>query len=325
MRWLVYSILIVLLIGLNLAAGSTGWIELDWAMIFGDDPDGLQSRIVRDIRSPAILTAILSGSALGLSGLLMQVIFQNPLAGPGVMGVSSGGALAVSIAIILAPVGALSVTILSMLGSTLVLAIILFASMRFRGSASLLILGLMIGYIISALISVLEYSAEAERLQRFIFWTLGGYHHVSWSEMPWLACPVLLAVLMLGLLHTRVDMLLLGEGHLRNLGFDFKKWRIVFFALIGVLVGVVTAFCGPLAFIGLASPHIARMMTASDLNRKMIPHVILVSIIISLVSLHITQAHYIQVQIPLNAVLSIFGAPVVIWLLIKRPYVSSAS
>ncbi len=305
---------------MNLKSGSTGWSELSMLEILSEGAEGVDVTIIRDVRFPALITAMLAGAGLSVSGLLMQVLFQNALAGPGVMGVSSGASLAVSISMLAGFGHGLGHTAFAIFGSMLVLAIIILAALRLKSHAGLLILGLMLGYIISSLVSILQLSAEANRLQQFIFWTMGGFHGVSWSGIVQMAPWIIAVLCMTFVFRDRLDILLLGEVQMKTLGYDPRRWRVVVLAVTGILVGVVTAYCGPLAFLGLAAPHIARLFTDTDVHNKMIPMTIFTGIIISLLALWIVNAPWLELQLPLNAVLSIFGAPVVIWLLIRSPH-----
>lgn len=319
MRYLFLISICLLLAWLNIKSGSTGWMDIGFLDLLSSEEKSLNRLILMDVRIPALIAATCAGAALGLSGLLMQVLFQNALAGPGVMGVSSGASLAISLALLAGVASGIGHALLGVIGSCAVLGIVILASLRMRSHTSLLILGLMLGYIISSLVTILQYGAEADRLQQFVFWTMGGFHSVSWTGLKVMVPGLLVLMMLVALVHARLDVLLLGESQMKSLGYEPKTWRILILALAGGMIGLVTAYCGPLAFLGLAAPHVARMFIRTDLHRHMIPLTVLVSVMISLLALYIVSSPWIGFQLPLNAVLSIFGAPVVIWLLIKSP------
>lgn len=322
MKYLIYLIIILAMFWLDLCSGSTGWINVSLTDLLGGGLQGMEEKVVMGLRLPAAITALSVGAALALAGLVMQVLFDNPLAGPGVMGVSSGAGLFASFALLAGVGQGLGLTFMAVMGSLAVLVLIILASLRLTSNTSLLILGLMIGYMASSMVSVLQYSAEAERLQRFVYWTLGSYQAVSWSGLKTLIPVLLLMVVSTILLRSQLDQLLLGDQHMANLGIKSTRVRLPLLVIVGVIVGSVTAYCGPLAFIGLAAPHVARMITPSDVHSRMIPHTLAIGAVIGLLSLYFVNAAWIKLQLPLNAVLSIFGAPVVIWLLLRKSHLS---
>ncbi len=243
MKYLVYVLLILALFWLDLCSGSTGWFSLSLTDLFGNSLEGMEQKVVLDLRLPAAITALTVGAALALSGLIMQVLFNNPLAGPGVMGVSSGAGLFASFALLAGLGQGLGLSLMAVLGSMTVLLIIVLASFRLASNTSLLILGLMIGYMASAMVSVLQFSADADRLQRFVYWTLGSYQSVSWDGIIVLVPVLLVMVLMTVLFHARLDFLLLGEQQLESLGVKQSKVRIPLLLITGLIVVTVTAYC----------------------------------------------------------------------------------
>lgn len=325
MKYLIYLTIIVALFWIDLCSGSTGWMSISLGDLLQGSLDGMEKTVILDLRLPAAITALSVGAALALAGLIMQVLFDNPLAGPGVMGVSSGAGLFASFALMAGIGQGLGLTVMAVLGAMAVLFLIILASLRLSSNTGLLILGLMIGYMASAMVSVIQFTADADRLQQFVFWSLGSYQAVSWSSLHVLLPVLIGSIVVTVLLHHRLDVLLLGEQQMRSLGQNVSQTRIPLLVVTGVIVGMVTAFCGPLAFIGLAAPHIARMFTPSDIHARMIPHTLAVGAIIGLLSLYIVNAPWIPMQLPLNAVLSIFGAPVVIWLLVRSSHLKELS
>lgn len=316
LRFSIYIILIGLFFWLNLAWASTGWIDFALADFFVTNSESKVQMLLYDFRIPAALSALISGAGLAVAGLLLQVLFQNPLAGPGVLGVGSGAALSISISILLGIGTGLALPFFGVLGAMAVLGLILFASVRLKNATGLLIFGLMLGFISSAAITVIEYMAEAQRLQHFVYWTMGSYDAVSPSSLYVLIPLVLVILIVTWMFSAQLDRLLIGEERMAGAGFSVRPMRIFCLASAGLMVGLVTAYCGPLAFIGLAAPHIARLLSPSDVHRHMIPHTIGVGMVLSLLALLIVHTSFFGIQLPLNAVLSLFGAPVVIWLVL---------
>lgn len=284
--------------------------------------------IVRDFRLPKAFTAILVGSGLGISGLLMQTLFRNPLAGPFVLGISSGASLGValtimgssifggSIAIILA--SKWSLVIASSLGSFLVLLAVILVSAKVRDTMAILIIGLMFASITAAIVSVLSYFASAQQLQQYIFWGFGSLGNLSWEELL-----VLFSICSLGILLSiasikSLNTLLLGENYAKSLGLNIKQSRMLIIVATSLLAGSITAFAGPIAFIGLAIPHITRQVFNTSNHKILIPAVILFGAIVLLICDSIAQLPTSDYTLPINAITSIIGAPIVIWLLVRK-------
>lgn len=284
--------------------------------------------IILDYRLPKSLAAILIGSGLALSGLLMQTLFRNPLAGPFVLGISSGASLGAALLIfggsLLAPVGlsfALSDTALALAssaGSFLVLLIVLGVSTKLKDSMALLIIGLMFGSITSALVTILSFFSDAEVLQQYIFWSYGSIGNLSWSALGILAGICLLGTLLTLFCLKALNVLLLGEAYAGTLGFSLPRVRLVIILATGLLAGGITAFAGPIAFIGLAVPHLTRLLFRSSDHRILLPGVLLCGAILMLLCDTLAQWPNSAYVLPINAITSLVGAPVVIWLLLRR-------
>ncbi|MGD1946294.1 MAG: iron chelate uptake ABC transporter family permease subunit [Croceivirga sp.] len=280
--------------------------------------------ILLDYRFPKALTSILVGGGLALSGLLMQTLFQNPLAGPFVLGISSGASLGAALLLMGSTLlgsflfSEVSLVIAASLGSFLVLLAIVIVANRVRDTMTLLIIGLMFGSITSAVVSVLAYFSEAEQLQRFIFWSYGSVGSLSWTQVALLAAIVAVGVVLTILSIKNLNALLLGEDYAQSLGVHLKKSRLVIIAATGVLAGSITAFAGPIAFIGLAVPHLTRQIFSTMEHRTLVPAVFLYGAILMLLCDTVAQLPTSAKVLPINAITCIIGAPVVIWLLVKK-------
>lgn len=284
--------------------------------------------ILWDYRIPKALTALLVGGGLSLSGLLMQTLFRNPLAGPFVLGISSGASLGAALLLMgasfvssfasLSFVGDVSLAIAASLGSFLVLAVVLIVAQRIRDTMALLIIGLMFGSITSALVSVLAYFTSAESLQRFIFWSFGSVGNLSSQQLSLLAGIVILGVLLCIISIKALNAFLLGEHYAQSLGVSLKKSRLIIIIAAGLLAGGITAFAGPIVFIGLAVPHLTRQIFDTMEHRILVPAVFLYGAILMLLCDTLAQLPNSVNVLPINAITSLVGAPVVIWLLVRK-------
>ncbi|MFT6066584.1 MAG: iron complex transport system permease protein, partial [Polaribacter sp.] len=284
--------------------------------------------ILFNFRIPKAITAILVGSGLSISGLLMQTLFRNPLAGPFVLGISSGASLGVALLILgssvfggfflTSSVSNWSLPIASSLGAFLVLSAVIIAANKVRNTMSILIIGLMFGSLTSAVISVLAYFSEAAQIQQYLFWSFGSLGNLSWNEIS-----VFIFIYIFGLSATLtiikpLNSFLLGENYAKSLGINIKKSRIIILLITSLLTGVITAFSGPIAFVGLAVPHIARMFFTTSNHKILIPATAIIGAIILLICDAIAQLPTSEFTLPINAITSLFGAPVVIWLLMRK-------
>jgi iron complex transport system permease protein len=284
--------------------------------------------IIVNYRLPKAFTAILVGMGLSISGLLMQTLFRNPLAGPDVLGLSSGASLGVATIILgatLLPNGlativlsSYGIVLASTLGSFLVLLAILAVSQRLRDTMAILIVGLMFASITNAIVSSLTYLSTAEQLQKFTFWSLGNLGNLSWSSIVILTGCVTFGLLLSIISIKPLNALLLGENYARSLGMNYKKTRLIIIFATSILAGSITAFAGPIAFIGLAVPHIAKLIFQTSNHTILFWSTLLLGAIIMLACDSISQLPESDLTLPINAVTSLFGAPIVIWLLIKK-------
>lgn len=286
------------------------------------------SYIIWEYRLPKAITAILVGGALGVSGMLMQTLFRNPLAGPYVLGLSSGASLGVAILILGGSLfggllGTLifskwALVIFSSLGSLLVLLAILTTAIKIKDSMALLIIGLMFASLTGAVVSVLSYFSPASNLQQYIFWSFGSLGNLNWQEVGVLFTFFIIGSVVCLFCLKNLNALLLGENYAKSLGVNIKQNRFLVILSTSVLAGSVTAFAGPIAFIGLAVPHIIRQVIKTNNHFILMPSVLFGGSIIMLICDTIAQLPGSEYTLPINAITSIFGAPIVIWLLIKK-------
>ena len=305
----------VLLFCLDVCSGSM------WLWPFGE-LSPMEHNILHSIRLPKAITAILAGASLSVAGLIMQTLFRNPLAGPYTLGVSSGASLGVALLTMLSTTvvgfqfSAVSLPIAACIGATLVLLLVLAVSKRVTSNVSLLIVGMMFGSIAGALVSLLQNFANPDALKLFIVWTLGSLSSVGWSDMQMLVPILLVGVLFVLLALKPLNGLLLGEDYARGLGINVPRTRLYIVLATGLLAGGVTAFCGPIAFIGVAVPHIARGIFRSSNHRITIPASALIGAALVLVcDVLCSLAIY---PLPISTVSALFGAPVIIWIILKN-------
>lgn len=284
--------------------------------------------IVQDFRLPKAITAILVGSGLGVSGLLMQTLFKNPLAGPFVLGISSGASLGVALVILGSGIfgGVLaslliskwSIVLASSLGSFLVLLAVIAVSQYVRDTMAILIIGLMFGSITASLVSVLSYFSSAELLRQYIFWGFGSLSNLSWQSIS-----IFFGIYFIGIVLSifsikALNGLLLGDFYAQSLGVNLKRNRLVIILATSLIAGSITAFAGPIAFIGLAIPHITRQVFKTSNHRTLLPAVLLFGAIVMLICDSISQLPMTNYTLPINAITALVGAPIVIWLLARQ-------
>ena len=284
--------------------------------------------IIINYRIPKAITAILSGAALALSGLLMQTLFRNPLAGPFVLGISSGASLGAALLIMgssfitsyvsITYINDISLAIAASIGSFLVLFAVVIVASKVKDTMALLIIGLMFGSITGAVVSVLSYFTQAEKLQQYVYWSFGSVGNLTWGQLSILASLTVIGIILSILCIKPVNTLLLGESYAKSMGIHLKKSRYMIILATGLLAGSVTAFAGPIAFLGLAVPHLARQIFKTTNHRVLVPAVILFGAIVLLICDTVAQLPGSESVLPINAITSIIGAPVVIWLLLRK-------
>ena len=284
--------------------------------------------IIQNYRLPKALTAIIVGSGLGISGLLMQTLFRNPLAGPFVLGISSGASLGVALVILGSNIfgGVLAALMISKwgivlaasIGSFLVLIAVLLVSLKVQDTMAILIIGLMFASITAAIVSVLSFFGSAEQLQQYIFWGFGSLGNLTWDDLI-----ILLSIYSIGLILgiasiKSLNTFLLGENYAKSLGLNLKQSRFLIIIATSLLAGTITAFTGPIAFIGLAIPHLTRQVFNTSNHKILLPAVFLFGAIVMLICDIIAQLPHSDYTLPINAITSLVGAPVVIWLLVRK-------
>lgn len=284
--------------------------------------------IITEYRLPKALTSIIVGSGLAVSGLLMQTLFRNPLAGPFVLGLSSGASLGVALVLMGASlIGGITASFFlsswglvtaASLGSLVVLIAVMLTATRLKDTMALLIIGLMFANLTSAVVSVLAYFSPAEQLQQYVFWSFGSVGNLSWQELG-ILCLFWIVGLVLALSCIKnLNSLLLGEQYAKSLGVDLNRNRSLLIIATSLLAGSITAFAGPIAFIGLAVPHLIRQIIPANDHKVMLPAVVLGGACLMLICDTIAQLPGSERTLPINAVTSLVGAPVVIWLLVRK-------
>jgi iron complex transport system permease protein len=317
---------------LSLALGSVA-IPLDNVVriLLGGTPDkATWADILWKFRLPKALTALFAGAALAVSGLQMQTLFRNPLADPYILGVSSGASLGVALVLLGAGAtatkvvgsmglyGDLGLVLAASLGSALVLGLVLLVAQRVQSTLTLLILGLMFGYLTSALVSLLVYFSLPERIQVFSLWSAGSFGSVTWSQQ-WVFAPVIGGGLLVAhLLPKSLNALLLGDIYARSLGVNVVQTRRWIILCASLLAGTATAFCGPIGFLGVAVPHLCRTLFNTADHRVLVPTCMLLGGTIALLADVIAQLPGSQTVLPVNVVTSLFGVPVIIWMLLRQ-------
>ncbi|MEJ6791471.1 MAG: iron ABC transporter permease [Lacinutrix sp.] len=329
-NFIILSIILVILFFANVSLGS---ISIPFKSILNSffsnsDDYTRQEYIIQNYRLPKAITAILVGSGLGISGLLMQTLFRNPLAGPFVLGITSGASLGVALLIMGSSIfggffatlliSKWSLVIAASLGSFLVLLTVLIVSSKVRDTMAILIIGLMFGSITAAIVSVLSFFSSAEGLQQYVFWGFGSLGDLQWTEIK-----VFIIIYAIGILFSiasikALNTLLLGENYAKSLGLNLKQSRLIIIIATSLLAGTITAFAGPIAFIGLAIPHITRQLFNTTNHKILLPAVFLFGAIVMLICDSIAQLPSSDYFLPINAITSLIGAPVVIWLLVRK-------
>jgi len=316
------ALAVVALFALNLIVGS---VRIPLSDVFGvllghDDVKPSWQFIVMQSRLPAAITATLCGAALAVSGLMLQTAFRNPLAGPSVFGISSGASLGVAL-VMLSPLsvvgGTLSALAAAFVGAMLVMAIIMLFSLRVRNSVMLLIVGIMIGFVVNAAVSLLNFFATEEGVKSYVVWGMGNFGGVSLQQIPLFAALTIVGLVGALLLIKPLNALLLGERYAENLGINVVRLRNWLILITGLLTAVATAYCGPIAFIGLAVPHIVRLVIRTDNHRTLIPATIAMGSIVALTCNVLCFLPGERGVIPLNVVTPIIGAPVIIYVILK--------
>ena len=329
---LLMTVLIVVFFLLNLLLGSVHIPLRSVCSILAGSTDEsvVWQNIIWKSRVPQALTALVAGAGLSVSGLQMQTVFRNPLADPSVLGVSSGASLGVAFVVLLSGavggvalshlgyLGEVALSLAAIVGAMSVMALIVYVSMKVRGNVTLLIIGVMIGYVANAIIGVLKFFSVEEDIRAYVIWGLGSFARVSGDQML-LFVGIMAVLLPLSfLLIKTMNLLLLGNGYARNLGLNIRRARLLVILCAGVLVAIVTAYCGPIMFIGLAVPDLCRAIFRSSDHRVLMPATLLVGAALALVCNLIARMPGLEGALPVNSVTALIGAPVVASVLFKR-------
>lgn len=330
-RWIVLPLLLVALFILNLATGSISIPigEILSILAGNESQEPVWIKIIWDFRMTKALTCILAGSALAVSGLQMQTLFRNALAGPDVLGISSGASLAVSLVYMghtsgisfLSNTGSWGIAIAATVGSASVFLVMIAVAGKLRDNVSLLIVGLMIGAGTSSIVSVLQFVSQAEELQNYMIWTFGSLGSLSWPELQVLAIVLVIGAVVTIRSSKILNAWLLGHNYAQSLGVKLKSSRLVILFSACILTGAVTAFCGPIAFVGLAVPHLIKILVPTHNHRILVPAVMAGGAVLLLFCDIIAQLPGGNTILPVNAITSLIGAPVVIWVILKNKVV----
>ena len=317
---------------LNLVLGSVSIpLRAVWNILWGTGNESvIWQNIIWKSRVPQALTALVAGAGLSVSGLQMQTVFRNPLAGPSVLGISSGASMGVAFVVLLSGslggvalsklgfMGEIALTIAAIAGSLSIMALIVFVSQKVRGNVTLLIIGVMIGYIANTVIGVLKFFSVEEDIRAYVIWGLGSFARVSGNQMTLFICIMVVLLPLSFLLVKTLNLLLLGDAYARNLGLNIKRARLLVITCSGVLVAIVTAYCGPIIFLGLAVPHLCRGMFRTSDHRILMPASLLAGASLALVCNLIARMPGFEGALPVNSVTALVGAPVVMSVLFNK-------
>ncbi|MBO7502407.1 MAG: iron ABC transporter permease [Paludibacteraceae bacterium] len=313
------SLFLLVLACIDVASGS------QWIPLWSDHLSLIQQQILFELRIPKTITAILAGAALSISGLMMQTLFRNPLAGPYILGISSGASLGVALVTIggltsllgTALGSNIAISLAAIVGATLVLLLVLAVARRIETNVSLLIVGMMIGSIAGALVNIMQNFSNPDALKLFITWTFGSLSSVGWSEMQVLLPIMVIGFVFSALLIKNLDGLRLGENYAHGIGISVPRTRLAIVLATGLLAGGVTVFCGPIAFVGVAVPHIARGILGTSSHRLTMPMAALVgALLLVICDLLCSLGTY---PLPVSTISALFGAPVIIWIILRKP------
>lgn len=323
---------IVLLLFLNLMLGSVSIpMTSVWNIFIGEGTEPQTwYNIIWKSRLPQAFTALIAGAGLAVSGLQMQTVFRNPLAGPSVLGISSGASMGVAFVILLSGqiggvalsnlglFGEVAMTVAAIIGSMSIMALIVYVSQKVKGNVTLLIIGVMIGYVANAIIGVLKFFSVEEDIRAYVIWGLGSFSRISGNQI-WTFAAIMLIILPLScLLIKTLNLLLLGDSYARNLGLNIRRARFLVITSAGVLTAIVTAYCGPIAFLGLAVPHLCRAIFQTSDHRVLMPGVILTGSALALFCNLIARMPGFEGALPVNSVTALIGAPIVASVLFRR-------
>ena len=321
----------ILLFLLNLFVGTVTIPFADlFKVFFGEETNSTISTIVFEYRLPQTVTALFAGAALSVAGLLMQTLFRNPLADPSMLGISSGAGLGVAITILFTGIlggSALStfglwsnigVSIAAFLGATLVLMLILAFSSRVRNMTTLIIIGLMVSYLAGSLTDIMKFFSMKEDIHAFVIWGMGSFSAVGNTKLAFFSISIIIGLFASLFMSKNLNIMLLGDLYAENLGLNVKRNNLFVILVSGYLTAIVTAYCGPIAFLGLAIPHLTRFIFKTSDHRILVPAVMLIGMIVSLLCNLVARMPGFEGNLPINAVTAFIGAPIVIWVILRK-------
>ena len=317
---------------LNLVLGSVSIpLRAVWNILWGTGNESvIWQNIIWKSRVPQALTALVAGAGLSVSGLQMQTVFRNPLAGPSVLGISSGASMGVAFVVLfsgsiggvalshLGLFGEVALSIAAVAGSLSVMALIVFASHKVKGNVTLLIIGVMIGYLANAIIGILKFFSVEEDIKTYVIWGLGSFSRVSGNQMMLFVTIMAILIPLSFLLVKTLNLLMLGDGYARNLGLNIKRARVLVITCSGVLTAIVTAYCGPIIFLGLAVPHLCRAVFQTSDHRLLMPACLVMGASLALACNLIARMPGFEGALPVNSVTALIGAPVVASVLFRK-------
>jgi iron complex transport system permease protein len=325
-KFIILFLLLLVFFFIDIIFGSVSLPISDvWAVLTGNSHDPIYREIILDHRLPKAITAIMTGAALSVAGVLMQTMFHNPLAGPDVLGVTSGAGLGVALLTMGAtflPAWMLSGSaqvVAAVIGASIILLLVIIASIKVPNTVSLLIIGIMFGYFTGAIVSVLQSVSDPETLKLFINWTFGSLSEVGWQKLTILIPITLVGILMSVLMQKQLNALLLGKNYAGGLGISVSRLRLLIIIATAILAGTSTAFTGPISFIGITMPHAARGIFRTSNHRIVFPASILCGASVLLICDCLSQVPITHGLLPINAVTALFGAPIICWIIIKKP------
>lgn len=299
-------------------------------LMLNPESDSTLYTIVINYRLPQVVTALLSGAALSVAGLLMQTLFRNPLADPSMLGISSGAGLGVAITVLLTGIlggnalssfglwSNLGVSLAAFIGATLVLTIVLGFSSRVKNMTTLIIIGLMISYFAGSLTDIMKFFSLKEDIHAFVIWGMGSFSAVGTSKLTFFSIAIIIGLLASLFLTKTLNILILGDLYAENLGLNIKRSNLIIILISGYLTAIVTAYCGPIAFLGLAIPHLTRFIFRTSDHRILLPSTILIGMVVSMLCNLIARMPGFEGNLPINAVTALIGAPVVIWVILRK-------
>ncbi|QZT37953.1 iron ABC transporter permease [Halosquirtibacter xylanolyticus] len=318
----------LLLVDLYIGNAKISWMELWDIILLRSTANEMNSTIVWDIRIPRLWTACIVGATLSVAGLQMQTIFRNPLAGPYILGVSSGASLGVAILVlgvgsswyhfVGSGIGSWSIAAAAWIGAGIVLAFVLYVSSRVRGVMTVLVLGILFSGVATSIVNLLQYFGSKAALKSFVVWTMGSIGAATSSQLIVMSMVSLLGVAISFVMSKRLDAFMLGERYALSLGVHLKWTRALIFLSTTMIAGTVTAFCGPIGFIGVAIPHISRMILSSASHKFLIPASMILGAIFLVLGDIISQVPGYSLVLPINSVMSLLGIPIVVWVILNK-------